>query len=698
MRYLTLLFASLIGMSSVFGAYQNIEYLNPDPTGADLFDVSVNPSSNLYALVGEEGTIATSVDANQWQFQAAVTQETLRGVALSEAIALAVGDNGTVVKSVSGGAWSTVTSNQTANFRGITFGAGIFVAVGELNGSAFLATSVDGEVWQVQDSGATAPLNSIAFLGSTFVAVGDFGAITRSLNGSQWTASVLDEGVNLVSVAPGSGRFIAVSSVTSGTRIFTSLDGTSWSGSSAPSSVDGVAFNAVDYINNNYVIAADQGYILTSANASTWEPRFVQENVDATFTGVLGSNLGWNLVGLGGKIYFSFSGLIGWGSFNQGPTGNYNDLRQGAGFYVAVGDNGNVGGSANGTTWVTRTSNTTEDLNGVTIGGDWWVMVGDAGVILVSLQSGDNWINRQSPVDVDLFATAYGNDRFYAGGKSGVMVVSTSPIADIWSTTSSSTTNDIISMEFLNSRFLAGTADGEILVNSAGSWSLAFNGASGSVVGFTYFLDKYWAVATSGSTSTVFSSEDAESWITVQTFDNASLSSLTSANGWITAISSNGNVLSSSDGEKWTLDEGVLSSDLSVLRAIDGKFTATGRFGSIATLEIGVALDVYFGTLTDLGNGWVNSSWLGNFNIISYPTIYHQDQGWWFCTGQGMEDDANSFWIYDTQLGWLWTNDGTYPWVYVNDQSTWAYFGGTTNGFRSYFFNNTQTWQFFPLS
>ncbi|WOO42414.1 hypothetical protein [Rubellicoccus peritrichatus] len=697
MRLISCLLLFAAGLAPAFAAYQNIQWRNPTGTGADLYDVAVNPSSNLYAIVGEEGTIATSNDANQWQFQSTVTLETLRGVALSEAIALAVGDNGTVVKSTNGGVWSTI-SGQTANFRDIAYGAGMFVAVGELSGSSFLATSSDGEVWTVRDSGATAPLNSVAFLGSTFVAVGEFGAVTRSTGGVNWTATVITEGVNLVSVAPGLGQFIAVSNVSSGTRIFTSSSGASWSGSSAPSSVDGVVFSSISYANSNYVIAADQGYILTSGDASVWTPRFVQDNLDTTFTSVLGSTLGWNIVGKGGDIYFSFSGLIGWGRFGQGVQGNYNDIGESNGVYVVVGNDGSVGGSVNGTTWVNRSSNTTEDMNGVTFAGALSVMVGDAGSILVSLLDGDNWTSRSSPVSTELLAVANGSSRFYAVGKDGAIVVSTDANAVTWTSVTSPTTDDIVSIEFLNTRFLAGTSSGGILLNTGGSWSTVFSGASGSVNGFTYFLDKYWAVATSGSTSTIYSSEDAETWVSVQAFDNASISSLASANGWITGISPEGNVLSSDDGEKWTLDIGVLSSGLSALRPINNQFLATGSFGKIAVLEIGVAVNVYFGPLTDFGNGWVGSSWLGNFNIISYPTIYHEEQGWWFCTGQGMEDGDNSYWIYDTQLGWLWTAEGTYPWVYVNAQSTWAFFGGTNNGFRSFFFNNTQTWQFFPLS
>lgn len=685
-------------MVSAFGAYQNITWKNPTPTGDDLFDIAVNPSETLYALVGENGTIATSVDANQWQFKGTVTLETLRGVVLSEAIALAVGDNGTVVKSTDGSSWSTVTG-QTANFRDITYGLGTFVAVGELNGDAFLATSTDGTVWQVRDAGTTAPLNSIAFLGSTFVAVGESGVVSRSTNAVQWTAGNIGENANIVSVAPGSSQFIAVSSASSGTRIFTSQSGASWAGSAAPTSVDGVIFSSIAYLDNNYLITADQGYILTSANAVTWTPRFVQENIDANYTSVVGSTRGWNVIGRGGKIYFSFSGLTGWGSFNQGPNGNYNDLMLSGGYYVAVGENGNVAGSVNGTTWVNRSSNTSENLNGLTIGGDWWVMVGDNGSIFVSLQTGDNWLSRTSPVSTDLLTASYGSNRFYAGGKDGVMVVSTSPSAIIWSTANSSTSDDIVSMEFLESRFLAGTSDGSILLNTNGTnWSTAFTGGSGSVNGFAYFLDKYWAVATDDNASTIYSSSDGQTWVSVQSFANANLSSLAAVNGWIAATSPDGNVLSSSDGVNWTFNENVLSPELSVLRAIDSQFIATGDWGKIAAIQIGVGVDVYFGTLTALGNGWVNSSWLGNFSTISYPTIYHEDQGWWFCAGSGLENDENSFWIYDTQLGWLWTADGTYAWVYVDSQSTWAYYGGTNNGTRSFFFNSTQSWRFFPLS
>ncbi len=683
-------------------AYQNISWQNPSPTGDDIYDVAVNDVNiaSFFMLVGENGSLATTTDGATWRFRTTNTNADLYGCVISPAIMVAVGEGGTILRSTDGTTWTAATG-QTANFRAVTYGLGTFVAVGELNGQPYAATSNDGLVWTTRSTGLTEPLNDIAFLGSTFVVVGDSGAVATSLDSAVWSPVTSFTSQDLVAVAPGQGQFIALGNATDGERIFISQTGRSWAALSAPSSADGLLLNGVAYFASTYVIAADEGKILTGTDAITWEIRQVRENYDGYYLDIVGSSQGWNLVGRGGAIYRSFSGLINWTQYASGAQGAYVDIAQGGGFSVAVGSNGRIAGTANNVTWSNRTSNTTMNLNGVAYGDQWWVTVGEQGTIMSTGQNGDQWLQRSSPVMVNLYDVAYGKNRYYAGGVNGTMITSASQDGSTWSVVSTGTSQDITRIEYLNSIFLAGTANGTVLRSVDGaSWSLFPSVFSGQVYGFAWFDDKYWALTLDTSDiSHIYSSSDGSSWALVTSQPNLYLNTLVASSSWLAATSYDGSVLSTDDGITWSIETGVLTPGLERLIPYSGGgFLATGDWAKIAQVYIGVAFDVYFGPLTDSGNGWWKSSWLGDFNGLGYPIIYQIDQGFWVCSGPGMMNGENSFWFYDYILGWLWTSDGTYPWYYVNARSSWAYYAYTQNGFRWIYFQNTGLWESVPLS
>jgi hypothetical protein len=96
---------------------------------------------------------------------------------------------------------------------------------------------------------------------------------------------------------------------------------------------------------------------------------------------------------------------------------------------------------------------------------------------------------------------------------------------------------------------------------------------------------------------------------------------------------------------------------------------------------------------TDLGSGWMSSSWFGIFNETYYPWIYHQQHGWMYVFGT----DPGSIWLWtpDTGAPWtgfLWTSSTVYPWLWSDKQQTWLYYAvGSSN--PRYFYNwNAQKW------
>jgi hypothetical protein len=96
---------------------------------------------------------------------------------------------------------------------------------------------------------------------------------------------------------------------------------------------------------------------------------------------------------------------------------------------------------------------------------------------------------------------------------------------------------------------------------------------------------------------------------------------------------------------------------------------------------------------TNLGNGWMNSSWFGIFNVTDYPWIYHAQHGWMYVFGS----DPTSIWLWtpDTIVPWtgfVWTSQSVYPWLWSDTQQTWLYYSVGSSAPR-YFYNwKTQKW------
>lgn len=117
---------------------------------------------------------------------------------------------------------------------------------------------------------------------------------------------------------------------------------------------------------------------------------------DVTWMG--GSVNRWILVGAAGAIWHragNASDATAWSSTGPGSGDDFyavaaNDAGDLA---VAVGENGRVYTSTDGTTWTARTSGTTADLLGVAYGGGLWVAVGNAAddEFVITSSDGTTW-------------------------------------------------------------------------------------------------------------------------------------------------------------------------------------------------------------------------------------------------------------------------------------------------------------------
>ncbi len=70
-------------------------------------------------------------------------------------------------------------------------------------------------------------------------------------------------------------------------------------------------------------------------------------------------------------------------------------------------------------------------------------------------------------------------------------------------------------------------------------------------------------------------------------------------------------------------------------------------------------------------HGWRFADWMSDFwaPSIDSPWIYHEGFLWAYCTG-----DPSSLWAFFFNVGWLWTNEDIFPFVYNVDMGKFLYF------------------------
>lgn len=106
-----------------------------------------------------------------------------------------------------------------------------------------------------------------------------------------------------------------------------------------------------------------------------------------------------------------------WNARSPLPQGN--DLfavAYGGGKFVAVGRNGAIISSPDGTNWNTHSVRTTSEINDVTYGNGRFVVVGEASLLLTST-NGENWNAIQMDLGIEFSAATYGNGRFVVVGR-----------------------------------------------------------------------------------------------------------------------------------------------------------------------------------------------------------------------------------------------------------------------------------------
>ncbi len=238
----------------------------------------------------------------------------------------------------------------------------------------------------------------------------------------------------------GDGFYVACSNAGG---ISTSRDFINWSNqpSLTPLNLTGVAYG-----NNNWVLVGASATTFASSNGKNWVPNttflsrvFVGGIIPfdyppASYSGdINGVDFGRDkfiAVGTGGTALISevITGIsTSWIVRSTTTSQNLNSVAAGFDNYVAVGDNGSITRSSDGYVWTNHISNTINKLLSVKFLNNIFFAVGENGTILNSTDGGGTWnnVSQSEFSSYNLYDVEYKNNVYLISGSSQLILVST---------------------------------------------------------------------------------------------------------------------------------------------------------------------------------------------------------------------------------------------------------------------------------
>jgi|GEM_PF-1797645 len=383
-----------------------------------------------FMAVGAQ-TVAFSANAYTWASAQTANNQEYRDIVFAGGKYVIVGDAGSIETSADRLAWQPQASGTSAQLNAIAYGNGTYVAVGA---GGVVLTSSDATGWSAVSSGASANLNQVVWTGSQFVVVGDASTVITSADGVVWTMQTgMDTGNVRSIVSDGTGLLFG----SNNGDLFSSTDAVTFIPlHAAAEDMHGIAFDG----SSTLVRAGNPSFIhMSSDSGQSWSQLTALGMFNINKVSHLGSRL-FIAVGDNGLLMSSPDGS-NWTTHDSGTNARLNDVFwfsgqdvQGAPFslYVVVGDNGTILTSATASVWnqeITETSNT-DDLLAVTHDDDYFVAIGRSGRILVR----NNTVEPGGTTWMDFFSNAsWGNlnDIFFNGstcvivGDAGQLVTGT---------------------------------------------------------------------------------------------------------------------------------------------------------------------------------------------------------------------------------------------------------------------------------
>ena len=456
------------GSGGIYTSTDLLTWTQKVVTGLTGILYSVDASSTLLTIVGYNGVIVTSSDAVNFTSRLPPVTSTLLSVKYyaDSNIWLATGTNGVVLKSVTGTEYTSI--NTYTNVVDPIYAQdkvnGQYLLA---SGSGYVLTSFDLSTFK-----ATMAVNGLNNYGivavpSKILAIGDAGSISYSADGVTYTSQTPVTTANLIRIKKIGSNYYAVGT---GGVYLVSVDGLTWAVKSAGTAdLSDITANADASL---FVIVGEGGFIATSTDAAALSPSWTAQ------TSGISTDLNQVL-------------------FNSASTAQK---------YLAIGANGRIVYSANGSAW----SLLNYTSNGLLSNGTIKLIHGDNGLILTSTD-GITWTKRVSNTNSNLYAGVYNGASFVLAGSNGVIVTSMDGVT--WTVRTSGTTEAINSMEWNGSLFVGVGTGGLTIRSTDGSTWTPLIVASTTTFHRVRWINSNWvAVGTYGVGGVIRTSTDAITW------------------------------------------------------------------------------------------------------------------------------------------------------------------------------------------
>lgn len=270
--------------------------------------------------------------------------------------------------------WSIRTSGTAARLTALDFGNGTYVVAGQ---QGRILTSIDGVQWTNQSSGIANDLYGVAYGNGMFVVSGTFGTILTSTNGVNWTKqehATANSNASVIYFV--NGQYVLVSD---NPTIGISSNGIDWTYPSVPVTR---IYQRAAFGNGRFVVAGQSSTILTSSDLLHWTPY----EVGVSYLTVAFGNGEFVMKGWTSEntptLLTSSDGLT-W--ISHGPVlMSDSTISFGGNAFVSAGNGGEIFSSADGTNWVSRSSQVTTTFRNVKYVNFTFMAVGDNGTIVQS--------------------------------------------------------------------------------------------------------------------------------------------------------------------------------------------------------------------------------------------------------------------------------------------------------------------------
>jgi len=277
-----------------------------------------------------------------------------------------------------------------------------------------------------------------------------------------------------------------------------------------------------------------------SAVGDVWQQRTPLPSAESLYS-VVHTGSQWVAVGQQGLVLTSLDGSA-WSSSFSGTTAALRGIAWNGSKLIAVGDGGSFISSPDGLAWSSIASPLTLRWNAVTWTGSTFVAAGDHGTIATS-PDGSTWTLRTTGSITEWMGIASDGTTTVIVGSQGNIATSTDGMA--FASPSSSTTQWLRSVAHNGTRWVAVGDDGTVVTSTnASSWSTTTSGVTVRLKHVHWDGSRFIAL---GDDGVAITSTDGLSWTTRATGSTRSFSRAASAGGLLVAVADRGSIITTVD-------------------------------------------------------------------------------------------------------------------------------------------------------